>query len=152
MELIKRAGRSTVQNISSSNGELLSVACSYSEFPILLHPIFGSCHSQCPALSWVFICSFPDLVCTIYASLAMFHTPDLSSQNVWFLCYSTNFVQKMMWHYFWSGSVHCILLEIVPWNWVCKACEASGTSRGTKWLWWWCHLTIYGHVPDYIDR
>jgi len=105
MELITIAGRPSVQNISSSNGELLSLGCSHSEFPILLHCLFGSCHSQCPALSWFFICSFPDLVCTIYTSLAIFHTPDLSSQNLWFSCYSTNFVQKMMWHYFWSGSV-----------------------------------------------
>ena len=28
--------------------------------------------------------------------------------------------------------LHCISLEIVPRNWVCEACEASGTSRGTK--------------------
>ena len=26
----------------------------------------------------------------------------------------------------------CVSLDIVPRNWVCKACEASGTSRGTK--------------------
>jgi len=79
MEFITIAGRSSVQNISSSNGELLSVSGSHSEFPILLHPIFGSCHSQCPALSWVFICSSPDLVFTIYASLAITNTPELSS-------------------------------------------------------------------------
>ena len=48
--------------------------------------------------------------------------------------------------------LHCILLEIVPWNWVCGASEASGTSRGTKQSWWWHHLTIYGYVPDYIGR
>ena len=26
----------------------------------------------------------------------------------------------------------CVSLDIVPQNWVCEACEASGTSRGTK--------------------
>ena len=106
MKLIPIAGRSSVQNISSSSCELLSVGCSHSEFPILLHPIFGSCHSQCPALSWVFICSSPDLVYTICTSLAIFHAPEFSPWNVWFLCYSINSIQKMMWHYFWSGSVH----------------------------------------------
>ena len=42
--------------------------------------------------------------------------------------------------------LHYISLEIVPWNWVCKACEASGTSWGTKrsrwWHWYgWKHFT-----------
>jgi len=79
MELMAIAGRSSVQNISSSNCKLLSVCFSHSKFPILLHPIFGSCHSQCPALSWIFICSSPDLICAIYTSLAIFNTPELST-------------------------------------------------------------------------
>ncbi|EDR07098.1 uncharacterized protein LACBIDRAFT_328040 [Laccaria bicolor S238N-H82] len=36
----------------------------------------------------------------------MSHTPELSSENVWFLCYSTNFVQKMTRHSFFLVSVH----------------------------------------------
>ena len=51
MKLITIAGRSSVQNISSSSCELLLVGCSHSEFPTLSHPIFGTCHSQFPALS-----------------------------------------------------------------------------------------------------
>ncbi|EDR02380.1 uncharacterized protein LACBIDRAFT_309694 [Laccaria bicolor S238N-H82] len=34
---------------------------------------------------------------------------------------------EMQWYH-----LDCILLDIVPRNWVCEACEASGTSRGTK--------------------
>ena len=105
IELITIAGRSSVQNMSSSNCKLLSVGCSHSEFPILLHPIFVSCHSQCLALSSIFMCACPDLVCTICTSLAISNTPELSTWNVWFLCHGTNFVQKMTRHYFFSVSV-----------------------------------------------
>ena len=45
--------------------------------------------------------------------------------------------------------LRCISLEIVSWNWVCEACEAC---RGTKQSRWWHHITIYGHVPDYVGR
>jgi hypothetical protein len=119
MKLITIAGRSSVQNISSSSCELLSVGCSHSEFPILLHPIFGRCHSQCPALSWVFICSSPNLVCTIYTSLAIFDRPELSTQSVWFLCYSTSFVQKMTGQSFCRVSViGKNIFEILSLNWI----------------------------------
>jgi hypothetical protein len=40
--------------------------------------------------------------------------------------------EKFQVTHLYSNITCCISLEIIPQNWVCEACEASGTSRGMK--------------------
>ena len=47
--------------------------------------------------------------------------------------------------------LECINLELAPQNWVCAACEASGSGRGGKRSKRWHQITIYRYMPDYVS-
>ena len=47
--------------------------------------------------------------------------------------------------------ISCVGGILLPRNWLCEACEASGPSRKGKRSCRWHHITIFRHVPDYIS-